>query len=911
MKTATQRRAEQWIVTLSGGLKMVYRRFAKRPSSLLLRLIAVTASTSLAALFPQFVFAAPPVNALPTGGQVTSGQTTIGAPQTTPAGTTRMDINQQSAQTIINWQTFNIGSNAQVNFNQPSASAVALNRVAAGNPSEIYGQLTANGQVFLVNPSGVLVGRGGQVNVAAFAASTLDITDQNFLNKNYVFTGGNKGGKVVNEGTIISGLGGYVALLAPEVRNEGLILAQLGTVAIGAGDQVSLQMQGDRLIKMTVSGAAIETLIENKQAIRAPGGQIILSARAASRLTQSVVNNTGVLEANSAADLLGTSQAGRIEVSAPLVTTTGLIQANGVNPGETGGTIALRGDFIGMGGTVSADGHTQGGSVSVVSAATLSRADTVSAKGIGGKGGTITYIAGGQLIENQSSYNDASGLTDGGSISVHANAGVLSSGHYTADGAQGVGGRVDISGASVRLLSAEISAQGETQGGLVRIGGAFQGGAMEGVGNNGVPVPASTTVPVDRFVTRWGSTATIATAEKTFLNDSTTIDVSARSATGSGGTAVVWSNAETTMLGGIRALGGAATATGGTIEISSHENLRYVSLDKVEAGAGGALLLDPRNLTIGNVSDTRSWTLGAIMGAGYSATPANGDVNLGDQFGSAVALNAVGDLMAVGSYQAASFDQATTTVGTVRLYGFTAGTANFSGGALIGTIGKGYSGGSNLDPGVGAGATALQANDGFGYSVSLNAAGDKLAVGSITAPAGNGDGRVDLISFTASSRFLAPTRAATIAGANAAVELFGNGVALNAVGDRLAVGAGNGAGGDGKVYLYTTSTFTSPTLTNSINGPSGTSSLFGQSVAFNGAGDRLAVGASSGDAVYLYSLAGVGMTATQQAVFSTAAPVGARDRQVTNLLSGYQFGGSVALSADGTKLAIGAPGAGA
>jgi filamentous hemagglutinin family protein len=752
MNLSTFKRVEQWVVAVSGGLKMVYRRYAgKRPSALLTQLIAsgVKGSGVLAAAFPLMVFAGPASNALPTGGQVVAGQTTIGAPQSTANGGTRMDVHQASAQTIINWQTFNVGSNAHINFNQPNSSAVALNRVAAGNPSDIQGQITANGSVFLVNPSGVLVGPGAQVNVGSFAASTLDISDQDFLNRNYKFTGGNKGGTITNQGMISAGIGGYVALLAPEVRNEGVVIARLGTVAIGAGDKIEMQMQGDRLITLKVSGAAIDTLIENKHAIRAPGGHIILAASAASSLTKSVVNNSGIIEATTLADLQGQQHKGRIEISASTVMNTGTISVNGDQSGQTAGDIAIRGGFVSLGGSISADGAAQGGSISVVAGRTLSLADQISARGLSGTGGRIALISEGQIVENQSSSNNVSGLIDGGVISVQADAGVISSGSYAANGAQGVGGRVDISGHSVRLLSAQISATGATQGGLVRVGGSYQGGkSQDPISptnpdplNPAAPQPTTAALPLlDRFVTRWGITNGISNAERTFINDSSKIDVSAKGLNAQGGTAIVWSNTETTMLGSVDARGGAGGLTGGVIEISSKENLRYVALDNILAGSGGQLLLDPRNLTIGNVTDTRAWTMAAITGFGYSGN-GSGQLSLSanEGFGQAVTLNATGDLLAVGIPNANSFDQTELSLGSVRLYGFTAGTSTFGGAALLGVIGKGYTGGNNFN------MSTLTNGDNFGSSVSLNGVGDKLAVGSVTA--NSSDGRVSLFSF--------------------------------------------------------------------------------------------------------------------------------------------------------------------
>ncbi len=170
---------------------------------------------------------APPVNALPTGGQVAAGAASI------TQSANRMDINQSTQKAILNWQSFNIGADAQVNFAQPSASAVALNRVLSSDPSAIYGKLNSNGQVFLLNPNGVLFGAGARVDVGGLVASTMKIDDADFMAGNYKFSGGS--GAVINQGSLTAAQGGYIALLSPEVRNEGVISASLGTVLLEIG----------------------------------------------------------------------------------------------------------------------------------------------------------------------------------------------------------------------------------------------------------------------------------------------------------------------------------------------------------------------------------------------------------------------------------------------------------------------------------------------------------------------------------------------------------------------------------------------------------------------------------------------------------------------------------------------------
>ena len=132
-----------------------------------LAIIASLASLSLAA---------PPASTeLPTGGKVAAGSAALSQ------SAANLTINQSSSRAIINWNTFNIGSQASVVFNQPSASAIALNRVLSSDPSAIYGRLSATGQIFLVNPAGIVFGPGASVNTAGIVASTLSLSDQNFL----------------------------------------------------------------------------------------------------------------------------------------------------------------------------------------------------------------------------------------------------------------------------------------------------------------------------------------------------------------------------------------------------------------------------------------------------------------------------------------------------------------------------------------------------------------------------------------------------------------------------------------------------------------------------------------------------------------------------------------------------------
>ena len=257
-----------------------------------------------------------PACAGPTGGQVVAGTATI-----TQSGATTT-VRQASEQASLNWASFNVGSKESVNFVQPSSQALAVNRILDSNGSQILGRINANGQVYLINPNGILFGRTAQVNVGGLVASTLDVDNASLGGNKHVFNG--KGaGSVVNEGSIRAADGGYVALVSARISNSGSIAARAGSVLMGAGSQVVLDLGGP--VKLQVTQGALDTLIENGGAIRADGGQVYLTAKAAGKLASSVINNTGVIEAHTLATgekgqivLLGDMQRGSVRVAGVL-----------------------------------------------------------------------------------------------------------------------------------------------------------------------------------------------------------------------------------------------------------------------------------------------------------------------------------------------------------------------------------------------------------------------------------------------------------------------------------------------------------------------------------------------------------------------------------------------------------------
>ncbi|SFU51919.1 filamentous hemagglutinin family N-terminal domain-containing protein [Polaromonas sp. YR568] len=257
-------------------------------------------------------------------------------------------INQSSQRVAIDWTSLSTAANEALIFNQPNAQAIALNRITGSSPSEFLGSLTANGQVFILNPNGVLFGAGSQVNVGGLVASTLSMSNADFMNGNHVFTG--SGGSVVNQGTLNAAPGGYLTLLAPEVRNEGVMTASLGTALLAAGNKVTLNLDNGSLLGYSIDQGAINALAENKQLIQANGGQVLLSAKAMNSLTTATVNNTGVIEArtfqNKAGRILlmgdmetGTvNVAGTLDASAPAGGDGGFIETSAAHVKVAAGT---------------------------------------------------------------------------------------------------------------------------------------------------------------------------------------------------------------------------------------------------------------------------------------------------------------------------------------------------------------------------------------------------------------------------------------------------------------------------------------------------------------------------------------------------------------------------------------------
>ncbi|WGE31054.1 ESPR-type extended signal peptide-containing protein (plasmid) [Edwardsiella tarda] len=247
----------------------------------------------LALLVPLFTQASPVTPSLPAGGQVVAGQGQI-----QDVNHNQLSIQQGSQNMVVNWDSFDIARDHTVQFYQPNSSAVALNRVIGGHESQIMGNLNANGQVFLVNPNGVLFGKDARVNTAGLLATTADIPDAAFMKQHYRFTDtGKAGAQVINQGNLTTTPGGYIVLAGRQVDNQGTLHAPDGRVALLAGETVTLQLDSRGLTAVDVNGEVVNALVQNRGLISAADGRVYLTARGRSQLLKTVINNQGVIEA--------------------------------------------------------------------------------------------------------------------------------------------------------------------------------------------------------------------------------------------------------------------------------------------------------------------------------------------------------------------------------------------------------------------------------------------------------------------------------------------------------------------------------------------------------------------------------------------------------------------------------------
>ncbi len=385
---------------------MKYSDSPKSSCSSYLRKAASLQWLVTALLLPAFFFWTP-VYSNPRGGVVVHGDVQF-------SGTGgNLQIKQNSRNAIINWDDFSIDAGELTQFHQPNSSALVLNRVTGGNPSAIHGALRANGNVFVINPNGILIGAGGSIDVHGLVLSTLDVDNGEFLAGGDMVFEGNSDAGITNMGRI-NGIGGDVFLIGKSISNSGSITAT-GTVGLGAGEEVLLSAgessTGERLFVRATGAGASGTGIFNDGTIQ--GAAVELKAHG--NMFALAINNKGSVRATGASN--------------------------------SGGRVFLRG----TGGSVRNSGDI-----------------SVSGPGLGGGGRAVIEAAYARVDGMMRAEGGSINITSSGTTEIGANIDVSS--------ATGRGGDIVIEGQDINVTStASIDASGATGGGTMQIGGGFQG----------------------------------------------------------------------------------------------------------------------------------------------------------------------------------------------------------------------------------------------------------------------------------------------------------------------------------------------------------------------------------------------------------------------------------------------------
>ncbi len=862
---------------------------------------------------------------LPSGGQVVDGGASI-----SQSGDT-LNIDQSTDKAVIDWNSFSVGKGNTVNFNQPASDSATLNRVTGDFTSEIAGQINANGSVFLINPNGIMITKDGGIDTGNFVASTLDIDNNDFMKGDYTFTKSGQNGVVDNRGSIAVDDGGFVALLGGAVKSNGTVRAHVGKVGFAGGEKIVMSFGNNDFLRVEVPTDKWDKLTDSQ------GNKVLTT-----------VDLGGTIE--SRGGFIDIAVADAADILRQSISISGVVSANTVS--STDGVISISGGSLGVYGKITADAEYGSAGTINVDVDSIDGNGQFSAAAQNGTGGTIKVsLQQGADLTDGTSF-DVSGRTAGGTLSFigglsgKGGSKILGSIDFKADSTDGKGGYIDISnkGGLVGLFSGTISASGKTQGGRIRLGGAFQGGGYD---------PKTSQLDKktqDLFVTRWSDNSSLVSANKTSLGSGVNVVVS--SASGTGGTAILWADNTTNNYAAIDATG--ATG-GGAVEISGKKEVDSFGLARVKAG-NGVILLDPKNVDI-KTTAAGSWG-DSVSQVKTIAAGSNG------KFGTSVALSGNGKRMAIGdtnvdNYKGAVYIYDVNTDNSGKWGATVTNTHTIKHGTKIGTVRSTGADGNYKSMDL---KSYQDSNDGvyFGFSVALNDDGSKLAVGA--ALGGSQDaGMVYLFGLAAAPDPISgkvATRYKRIQGGvgNAGGDIismdlhrgqvtdprFGRAVSLSGDGSKLAVGSAydNSGGSGGAVYVF--SLHKSGSGWGYIGSKLSTQGdtigsndvvyrrlavsdlkaidanhfkdlrFFGDALSFDQSGDRLAVGdhyydgsGSDRGAVFLFSIK-YGASRLPVPKYVAKAASGDAVEIFASGIDNANFGGGIALNKDGSRLAVGA-----
>ncbi|WP_059030769.1 filamentous hemagglutinin N-terminal domain-containing protein [Xanthomonas citri pv. bilvae] len=766
-------------------------------------------------------------NQLPTGGSIVGGTGTINA----ASGTTRV-VDQTSSRMALTWSAFDIGSAATMTFNQPTTTSVVLNLVQGGNPTQIFGNLTANGQVFLLNSNGVLLGSTANINVGGLVVSTLGTSVSQFMNGNYVFdAGGNTVALVSNSGTI-NAAAGSATLIGGRVANSGTITATAGNITLAGADAATLTFESggfgvliDKPLQLSLATEAVD----NSGTLSAPGGAIQLQARAAQGIFDRLINNSSTIRASSLSTgpdgsvSLIASGAGSFDVAGggsidagtgaiTLSTGRGVQQTGIYTAGSLGGFIGGSATFSGankIGGLGNLD---VGGNLSLTNTVALSQSGSLAVTG------TSQFLQSGSALSLTNGGNTFGGLlsASGNGIAVNA-AGNLSIGTLNLDSNSALSlsasGALTLPTTAINTGSANLTL---ASGGGLTTRAALAGRNVDLTGRGGIALAHDVTATGTLKLTATNAAIT-QTAGSVAATGTSTINA---------GTGAI------TLDGASNDFQGAVALTGGNTRISDSGALTLgtVNSNDLTATSNGALNLGSGRVggallaTSNNGAITQSGTDGLTIVGTSDLTAGTGAITLnnsGNTFGDLVSatgrgisLNAAGTLsigtLSLGNNSALSL-RATGAL-TLPAAAINTGSANLtlsSGGslttraALAGTnVDLTGTAGMTLGHDVTASGTlALTTTD----SAITQTGGSVTATGTSTVSAGTGVIELDeatndfqgVVTLTGGDTRIAGTGSLTLGALNTGNLIATSNGALNlgsgSVRGTLAATSGNGA----------------------------------------------------------------------------------------------------------------------
>uniref|UniRef100_UPI002C9C4FB1 beta strand repeat-containing protein n=1 Tax=Povalibacter sp. TaxID=1962978 RepID=UPI002C9C4FB1 len=627
--------------------------------------------------------AAASTHAGPQNGTVTQGAATI----STPAGNITQ-IDQTTSSVSIDWQSFDVAANEQVNFNQPTASSVALNRILTQDPSQILGSLNANGRVFLLNPNGIIFGASARVNVGSLVASSLDLTDADAAAGRYSFgTSAAQSGAIINHGALTAANGGSITLLGGSVLNTGLIVADYGTVNLGAGRAATLSFDGDGLMRFQIDAGLLtdssgaQAAVDNTGQITADGGQVLLTAQQAGDVVARAVNNDGVIRAARVENVGGVI---RLVGDGGTVVNSGTLEATASN--GAGGEIAVLGENVSLTGTALVDvSGTHGGGTAyigggfagadpallnaqstTVDAGAVIRADSMQS----GDAGRVAVWSEGRTTFNGDILARAGGASgNGGFAEVSGRQNLRIGGHATLTSENGMAGSLLLDPGTINIVDGSDAASASDNeigdewiiAQLATPGTLTISTAVYGDGS-----PATLTVDSGAEIT-WGTASTlelIAGSSVSFEAGSIVRSTDGGSLTINSGAGVDFSgtlelDGNLSVTAGAAITQSAAIEVGGTTTISATN--QAVTLDDPDNQLAGSIGIDAGTTVLANSlatqlsasSITGDFTLtssGAITQTGALTTAANATFTAGN--GESITLgeaNAFGGTVTFGS----------------------------------------------------------------------------------------------------------------------------------------------------------------------------------------------------------------------------------------------------------------------